>query len=225
MIKVSIVEDNFHYRSALVKLFQNADGFVLKGAYSSAEEAFHDLLMHQPDIVIIDIQLPGMSGISLIRKMHFDLPGSQFLVYTLYQDNDIIIEAMRAGASGYILKGLNTEDIWNAVKELYAGGVPLSPSVARKIISFFQQTKNDINSYGLSERELEVLISMSKGLLYKEIAYKLFISSNTVKNHLKSIYKKLHVQNKIEAINKYETRTPGIFNLDFLPNNSPLKPN
>src|SRR5260221_12859499 len=97
MIKVAIVEDNFHYRSALVKLFQNTDGFLLKGAYSSAEEALPDLLLYQPDIVIIDILLQGMWGISLIRKIRFDLPVTQFLVYTLHQDNDIIIEAMRAG--------------------------------------------------------------------------------------------------------------------------------
>jgi NarL family two-component system response regulator LiaR len=225
MIKVAIVEDNFHYRSVLVKLFQNADGFLLKGAYASAEEALPGLLMHQPDIAIIDIQLPLMSGISLIQKIRFDLPSTQFMVCTLHQDNDNVFEAMRAGASGYILKDFNTENIRAAVKELYAGGVPMTASVARQVISFFQQTQNDMTSFGLSERELDVLISMSKGLLYKEIADKLFISSNTVKNHLKSIYKKLHVQNKIEAINKYETRGPGRFNPDFPSNNPYLKPN
>jgi DNA-binding NarL/FixJ family response regulator len=215
MIKVAIVEDNFYHRLAMVKLFQNADGFLLNGAYSSAEEALPGLLMHQPDITIIDIQLPVMSGISLIQKLRFDLPRTQFLICTLYQDNDIIFEAMRAGASGYILKDFNTEEIRNAVKELYAGGVPLSPAVARKIINFFRQVKSDIDSYGLSERELEVLMSMSKGLLYKEIADTLFISRNTVKNHLKSIYKKLRVQNKIEAINKYESSTHVFFKLIF----------
>lgn len=137
MIRVAIVEDNFHYRSALVKLFQSVDGFMLKGAYSSAEEASPGLIIHQPDIAIIDIQLPGISGISLIQKIRFDLPGIQCLVCTMHQDADIIFEAMKAGASGYILKDFNTEYIRNAVKELYAGGVPLSVPVARKIISFF----------------------------------------------------------------------------------------
>ena len=206
MIKVAIVEDNLHYRSALVALLQSSELFSLQGIYSSAEDALHEILTIQPDVAIVDIQLPGISGISLIKRLRHEMPRTQFLICTLHQDNERIFEALKAGASGYILKDATADEIRNAVRELYMGGAPMSPYIARKIISLFHQTTPDISSYGLSERELEVLKLMSDGLLYKEIATQLSISGNTVKNHLKSIYKKLHVQNKIEAINKYQSR-------------------
>jgi NarL family two-component system response regulator LiaR len=206
MINVSIVEDNSHYRSALSKLFDGSDLFRLSGAYSSAEEAWPKLLMNQPDIAIVDIRLPAMSGISLIQNIRKDMPLTQFMVCTSYYENDRIIEALKAGASGYILKDTSAEDIKRAVKELFMGGAPMSPYIARKLIGLFQQSEPDSNAYGLSEREQEVLRLLSDGLQYKEIAESLFISSNTVKNHLKSIYKKLHVQNKIEAINKFQAK-------------------
>ena len=212
MIKVAIVEDNLHYRSAWANLLENADDFLLKGVYSSAEEALPNLLLHQPDIAIISIQLPVMSGISLIQRVRYKMPGTHFLICTLYQDNDRIFEALIAGAAGYILKNASTQEIKNAVKELFSGGAHICPYIARNIITLFQKTKGDINQYGLSYRELEVLRLVSKGLLYKEIAEKLFISGNTVKNHLKSIYKKLHVQNKTEAINIFQSRNPIFFN-------------
>jgi NarL family two-component system response regulator LiaR len=211
MIKVAIVEDNLHYRSAWAKLLENADGFHLNGVYSSAEEALPNLLLRQPDIAMISIQLPVMSGISLIQRVRHKMPGTHFLICTLYQDNDRIFEALIAGAAGYILKNATAEEIKNAVKDLFLGGAHICPYIARNIIALFQKTKGDIDHYGLSYRELEVLRLISKGLLYKEIAEKLFISGNTVKNHLKSIYKKLHVQNKTEAINIFQSRNPIFF--------------
>lgn len=210
MINVSIVEDNYHYRSALAKLFDDSVLFHLNGAYSSAEEAWSQLIMYQPDIAIIDIRLPSMSGISLIQNIRKEMPLTQFMVCTSYYENDRIIEALKAGASGYILKDTSAEDIKRAVKELFMGGAPMSPYIARKLISLFQQSQPDQSSFGLSEREQNVLKFLSDGLIYKEIAEKLSISSNTVKNHLKSIYKKLHVQNKTEAINKYQARLTGL---------------
>ena len=206
MIKVAIVEDNIHYRSALVKLLENSEHFLLKGVYSSAEEALPSLLALQPDVAVIDIQLPAMSGIALIEKIRFQLPRTQFLVCTLHQDNNNVFEALRAGASGYILKSTAADDITIAIKELHMGGAPMSPYIARKIVGLFQQSNRFDDNFGLSEREHEVLKLMCDGLLYKQIADRLFISSNTVKNHLKSIYKKLHVHNKIEAINKYKSK-------------------
>lgn len=206
MIKIAIVEDNLHYRSALVKLLQNSELFLLKGVYATAEDAITGLFTDEPDITLIDIQLPKMSGITLIQKVRYQLPKTQFLICTLHQDNQNIFEALRAGASGYILKSTPADEIKNAIKELYMGGAPMSPYIARKIIGLFHQGTPNFDSYGLSDRELEVLELMSNGLLYKQIADRLFISSNTVKNHLKSIYKKLHVHNKIEAINKYQAK-------------------
>jgi len=206
MIEVSIVEDNQHYRSALETLLGSSDLFLLKGTYASAEEALPNLLLHQPDIAIIDIKLPLMSGTSLIRNIRHKMPRTQFLVCSLHNDNDHIVDALKAGASGYILKDASPAEIRNAVQELFMGGAPMSPYIARKIISLFQQINPFVNSYGLSDRELDVLKLLSQGLLYKEIAERLFITDNTVKNHIKSIYKKMHVQNKIEAINKYKSQ-------------------
>jgi len=205
MIEVAIVEDNNHYRFALAKILESSNLFFLNGSYASAEEAMPNLLMYPPDIAIVDIQLPEMSGISLIRKIRHEIPKTQFLICSLHQDNEQVFEAINAGASGYILKESSPDEIRSAVKDLFMGGAPMSPYIARKIITLFQQPRQtDINVYGLSERELDVLKLLSQGLLYKEIAEKLFIADNTVKNHLKSIYKKLHVQNKIEAINKFK---------------------
>ena len=206
MIKVAIVEDNFHYRSALVALLESSGLFLLKGIYATAEEAMTGLTVQPPDIAIVDIQLPGMSGISLIKTIRGSMPRTQFMICTLHQDNERIFEALKAGASGYILKDASADEIRNAVKDLFMGGAPMSPYIARKIIGLFHETAPDVKTYGLSDREQEVLELMCNGLLYKEIALKLSISGNTVKNHLKSIYKKLHVQNKIEAINKYQSR-------------------
>jgi NarL family two-component system response regulator LiaR len=204
MIKVAIVEDNLHFQQALTNLLNSSGLFKLWGVYRSAEEALGGLPANQPDIAIVDIKLLGMSGISLIKKVRQITPSTQYMICTLYQDNEYIFDALKAGASGYILKDASGEEIKTAIKDLYMGGSPMSPYIARKIINLYRHKEpQHANSFGLSEREIEVLQLMSSGLLYKEIADKLLISSNTVKNHLKSIYRKLHVQNKIEAVNKF----------------------
>jgi DNA-binding NarL/FixJ family response regulator len=128
------------------------------------------------------------------------------MICTLHQDNEFIFEALNAGASGYILKDATGDEIKTAIKDLFLGGSPMSPYIARKIINVFREKEPLENQFGLSEREQEVLKLMSKGLLYKEIAAQLFISGNTVKNHLKNIYRKLHVQNKMEAVNKFKSK-------------------
>jgi NarL family two-component system response regulator LiaR len=206
MIKVAIVEDNIRFQSALTSLLKSSDLFELCGVYSSAEEAMLGLPVNQPDIAVIDIKLPDMSGIALIKKVRQITTFTQYMICTLHQDNEYIFEALKAGASGYILKDASGEEIRTAVRDLFMGGSPMSPYIARKIINLFRPNEPQPNLYGLSEREQEVLKLMSSGLLYKEIADKLFISDNTVKNHIKSIYKKLHVQNKIEALNKFMSK-------------------
>ena len=205
MIKVAVVECDFFYRFLLERLFENSDLFNLAGTYASAEEALPNLLKRQPDVAIIDIQLPVMSGISLIQRLRDKMPRTQFMIFSSSQDNSDIFAALKAGASGYILKSATGQEITTAVKDLFMGGAPISPGVARKIISLFQNKRSDLTSFGLSEREQEVLKLMSKGMLYKEMAERLAISSNTIKNHLRNIYKKMNVQNKIEAINKYQS--------------------
>lgn len=204
MITVSIVEDNDQFRIALEGVVKGQNDFALVGSYSSAEKAIHALPDAPPDIVISDISLPGMRGTELIVKIKDKMSKTQFMVCSIHDDDDTVFEALKSGASGYILKDpITSEEIVKAIRELYNGGSPMSPFIARKVISSFQKpVVSDPNSL-LSQREKEVLELLAKGMLYKEIAEKLEVSHETVKKHLKNIYQKLHVQNKIEALNKF----------------------
>ena len=204
MIKVSIVEDNDQFRIALETIVNLQKDTTLTGSYTSAEKALDALEQSPPDIAIIDISLPGMRGTELIVRLKDKLQQTQFMVCTIHDDNDSIFEALKSGASGYILKDpVTAEEIVKAIYDLYNGGSPMSPFIARKVIGTFQKPMiNDVNSL-LSQREKEVLELVAQGLMYKEIAIRLTISSETVKKHLKNIYHKLHVQNKVEALNKF----------------------
>ncbi|MFI5133255.1 MAG: response regulator [Chitinophagales bacterium] len=204
MITVSIIEDNDQFRNALEAIIASQDELALVGSYASAEKAINAIIENPPDIVITDITLPGMRGTELIVRVKDKMPKTQFMVCSIHDDDDSIFEALKSGASGYILKDpVTTEDIVKAIHELYNGGSPMSPFIARKVIYSFQKPIiNDTNSL-LSPREKEVLELLAKGMLYKEIAERLGVGTETVKKHLKNIYQKLHVQNKIEAINKF----------------------
>lgn len=205
MITVSIVEDNEQFRAALETIIGSQDDFVLSGTYDSAEKAIAGLAARVPDIVIVDITLPGIKGTELIQRMRDKLPGTQFMVCSIHDDNERIFEALEKGASGYILKDpVTAADIVRAVRDLYQGGSPMSPYIARKVISRFQKPPVSEEEALLSMREKEVLDLIAKGLLYKEIANRMGVTHETVKKHLKNIYQKLHVQNKIEALNKYK---------------------
>ena len=156
------------------------------------------------DIVIADISLPGMRGTELIVRLKDKMPQTQFMVCSIHDDNDTIFEALKCGASGYILKDpVTADEIIKAIHDLYKGGSPMSPYIARKVIDSFQKPVESNENSTLSIREREVLELLAKGLLYKEIAEKLGVTHETVKKHLKNIYQKLHVQNKIEALNKF----------------------
>jgi len=204
MIRVSIIEDNDQFRKALETIINQVKDTTLVGSYTSAEKAMIGLLQSPPDIAIVDISLPGIRGTELIVRMKDKIRNTQFMVCTIHDDNDTIFEALKSGASGYILKDpVTVEEISKAIHDLYNGGSPMSPFIARKVIGTFQKPAiNDANSL-LSLREKEVLELVAKGLLYKEIALRLEISTETVKKHLKNIYQKLHVQNKVEALNKF----------------------
>lgn len=205
MITVSIVEDNDQFRNGLEAIINNEDEFFLAGSYTSAERAMIDLPQKPPDIVIADISLPGIRGTEMIVRLKDQMVRTQFMVCSIHDDNDTIFEALKCGASGYILKDpVTAEEIVKGIRDLYNGGSPMSPYIARKVITSFQKPiVNDDNS-SLSIREKEVLELLSKGLLYKEIAEKMGVTHETVKKHLKNIYQKLHVQNKIEALNKFK---------------------
>lgn len=205
MITISIVEDNEQFRNGLEAIISSENDFFLTGSYSSAEKAIADLPVNAPDIVIADISLPGMKGTELIVRMKNILTQTQFMVCSIHDDNDTIYEALKCGASGYILKEpVTASEICIAIRNLYNGGSPMSPFIARKVISSFQKPALQAQNLLLSTREKEVLELLAKGLLYKEIAEKLGVTHETVKKHLKNIYQKLHVQNKIEALNKYK---------------------
>lgn len=204
MISIAIVEDHPQYRTCLKTIVNENKDLNINGIYTTGEEALIGLLENPPNIAIVDIELKGITGIELIQRIRLKLPNTQFLICTSYQNNDYVFNALRSGALGYIVKGSTADEILNAIFELHNGGSPMSPYIARKVINLIQP-KEEPNNFNLSERELQVLSLLSKGLLYKEISDRLLISPNTVKNHCKNIYKRLHVQNKIEALNKYRS--------------------
>lgn len=204
MISVSIIEDNDQFRTALETIIAAQDEMSVTHTYPDAEKAVEPVLASPPDIIIVDINLPGMRGTELIVLLKDKLPQTQFMVCSIHDDNETVFEALKCGASGYILKDpVTASEIVKAIHDLYNGGSPMSPYIARKVISSFQKPQVNDEQSILSSREREVLELLSKGLLYKEIAERLGVTHETVKKHLKNIYQKLHVQNKIEALNKF----------------------
>jgi DNA-binding NarL/FixJ family response regulator len=207
-IFVSIVEDIQDIRAGLEKIINEAPGLVCLSAYSNAEDAMMGLPVRRPDIVIMDINLTGMSGIECLRKVKAICPKLQFIMFTIYEDSEQIFEALSSGATGYLLKNTPHNDIPEAIAELYRGGAPMSAGIAKKVITHLQQkTHVAQESSQLSARENEVLQLLGKGFLYKEIAQQLGISTGTVTQHIHNIYEKLHVQNRTEAINKVYGRS------------------
>ena len=204
MIRLAVVEDNDQFRNALEAIIASQDDMLLTGSYPDAEKAYEATDHPAPDIIITDLGLPGMQGNEFMIRIKQKFPQVQFLVCTIHDDDETVFDALKSGATGYILKEMATvEDISKAIHELYNGGAPMSPYIARKVLATFQKPALNEEKSLLSVREKEVLQLLSKGLLYKEIASTLGVSTETVKKHLKNIYQKLHVQNKIEAINKF----------------------
>ncbi len=203
-INVAIVEDLEEIREALQSFINMDSDLNLAGAFSNAEDAIAMLPSLQPDLVVMDINLPGMSVIECIREIKPLCASTQFMMFTVYEDDEKVFEALKAGASSYILKKHGSQKIIEALKELYHGGSPMSADIARKVVSVFHAHTNQTDpSYHLTKREIDILHWLAKGLLYKEIAPQLTISTNTVKQHIHNIYEKLHVQNRTEALNKY----------------------
>ena len=206
-ISVSIVEDMADVRQKVKHIIEDSEEFICLSTYSNAESALEELPKLNPDIVLMDINLPGMSGIECIKKVQKKSPQIQFMMFTIYENSEQVYEALAAGASGYLLKKTPPEKILEALKELYEGGAPMSTHIARKVVSFFQKENKAAGEMTqLSNREKEVLALLSKGFLYKEISDQLFISIGTVRQHIHNIYEKLHVQNRMEAINKFYGR-------------------
>lgn len=204
MIRVAIVEDNQEICTGISSLLNLTEGYECIAAFSNAEDAIIAIPTIQPDVALIDINLPGKNGIELIGELKPQNQNTQFVVFTVFEDTDKIFAALKAGASGYLLKSSSPQKIIEAIAEVNQGGSPMSGSIARKVISTFYPTPqaNDENSPKLSTREHEILTLLSKGFRYKEIADKLNISTETVRTHIRNIYQKLQVESSIEAINK-----------------------
>jgi DNA-binding NarL/FixJ family response regulator len=201
-ITLAIVEDLDEVREGLKQFICLNPEFRVLDTFKTAEEALHDLPRITPDIVIMDINLPGMNGIECIRQVKKKIPRTQFMMFTVYENDEKVFEALKAGASGYLLKNTGLLQITESLKELYNGGSPMSSNIARKLVTIFREQPEAEPVETLSKRENEVLQLLSKGLLYKEIADQLTISTGTVRQHIHRIYEKLHVQNRTEAINK-----------------------
>jgi DNA-binding NarL/FixJ family response regulator len=201
MIHICIIEDLPEIRDGLKRLINNQSNMTLAFAVESAEEAIPLLIEKEPDIAVIDINLPGINGIDCIRKVKNKCPQTQFMIFTIYENDEKVFDALAAGASGYILKKTPNEKVIEAIVDLHDGGSPMSGQIARKVIGFFNESKTPKHEL-LTKKENEILLLLSKGFLYKEVAFKLEITIGTVTQHIHNIYEKLHVSNKTEALNK-----------------------
>jgi len=204
-IKVAILEDLKDVVDLLREVINSQQDMECTCVFNSAEDAMHFLPHREVDILIVDIGLPRASGIDAIKYLSEKCPKMQFCMFTVYENDEKIFNSIQSGAKGYILKGSKKEKILESVRELYRGGSPMSPSIARRILEIFQKSQmNHISSpLPITDREREILALLSEGLLYKEIADQLSITTGTVKQHLHKIYEKLQVNNRTEAVNKF----------------------
>lgn len=211
-ITVCIVDDNKELRNALEEIVSMNGEYLCIGTMGSAEEAMAQIPVLQPNVVLMDINLgTAENGIDVVRVLKPRIPGTNFMMCTVYEEDEKIFEALSAGASGYILKKTDPAKLLDAIRELVQGGAPMSSQIARKVVAAFQQKQAAANSDNsklelLSTREKEILELLSRGLMYKEIASQLFLSPETVRKHVYHIYEKLHVSNRVAAVNKFYGR-------------------
>lgn len=206
-ITVSIVEDNDQLRTTLARVLARAEGFQCLGTYASAEAALEGLPKEKPDVVLMDINLPGINGVECVRQLKQLAPEIQAVMLTVYEDTENIFNALAAGATGYLLKRTPRDELLAALQEVRRGGSPMTAHIARKVVLSFQRpTASSEPTEELSPREKEVLDCLSQGFLYKEIAEKLGISYETVHTYIRRIYEKLQVRTRTEAVAKFLRR-------------------
>jgi DNA-binding NarL/FixJ family response regulator len=215
-ITISIVEDNDKLRGTLAKVIGRAEGFRFVSDYGTAEDALVDLPKVKPQVVLMDINLPGMNGVECVRKLKAILPQIQVMMLTVYEDTESIFNALAAGANGYLLKRTPTKELIDAIREVHRGGSPMTTNIARLVVQSFQKpvaapaapagagSAGDLSE--LSEREQQVLDLLAQGLIYKEIADKLNIGYETVHTYIRRIYEKLQVRTRTEAVAKFLQR-------------------
>jgi DNA-binding NarL/FixJ family response regulator len=203
-IRVAVVEDDPGIRRTLEIVLNGAPGYDCGGVFGSAEDALARLEQHLPDIVLMDIQLPGLSGVDCTSELKKRHPELQIIMLTVFEDDELVFDSLAAGASGYLLKRTPPAEILAAIVEVHRGGSPMSSYIARKVVQSFRRPCRDASeSLPLSEREREILQQLAKGYRYKEIADTLSISLDTVRTHLRRIYEKLHVHSRTEAVVKF----------------------
>ncbi len=208
MITVSIVDDEAKLRQSIATFVHGSPGFQCVSNYGSAEAALHGLPADKPDVVLMDINLGEMSGIECVEKLKAQVPDLQILMLTVYEDTEKIFRALAAGANGYLLKRSSPTKLLAAIREVHAGGSPMTSSIARKVVASFQKQKPAADATGekagpLSPREQAVLDGLAKGWTYKQLASELDISIDTIRTYIRRIYEKLHVQSRTEAVAKY----------------------
>jgi RNA polymerase sigma factor (sigma-70 family) len=204
---VSLVEDNEQLRKTLARVISRAEGFECLSDYGSAEAALEGLPKDRPQVVLMDINLPGINGVECVRKLKQTIPQTQVIMLTAYEDTENIFNALAAGASGYLLKRTKSAELLEAIKDVLKGGSPMTTHIARKVVQSFQQAHSSQQpTESLSAREKEVLDCLAQGLMYKEIAEKLGISYETVHTYIRRIYEKLQVRTRTEAVAKFLKR-------------------
>ncbi len=214
MIKVSIVEDDAKLRETLVRYFAGQTGFRCLKAYPNAEAALADIPLHPPDVVLMDINLPGMSGIDCVPRLRRAVPQLKIIMLTVFEEGEQVFQALSAGAFGYLVKSNRPAKILEAIREVFDGGSPMSGHIARKVVQSFQmhataKAAAQAETETLTKRELEVLQGLSRGHPYKEIARELDISLSTVRTYIQRIYEKLHVHSQTEAVMKFARKQGG----------------
>lgn len=208
-IHVAIIEDDKTIREGIAKLISAQNEINLIGSFEDAESFMKEIEKLRPDVALMDIELPGHSGISCVQYLKPKYPGVQFMMFTVFNNPNKTFDALLAGATGYILKSEPSDKIIEAIKEIHKGNSPMSPQIARFVVNHFnRQNKSSAQIEALSLREREVLSYLSRGFVYKEIADKMTISVDTVRSFIRKIYEKLHVHNRTEAINKFREGLP-----------------
>ena len=202
LIKVSAVEDNEFMREGWEEIIKSQDDFLLIGSYESCEDAFADDEFKFTNIVLMDIELPGMNGIEGVKYIRENYPDMIVVMATVFDDNEHVFEAIRNGAIGYMLKKTNPETFSNAIRTAMDGGSPMTPEIARKVIQFMQPQKSDDPEVQLTEREQEILKELATGKSYKDIGDSIYLSEDGVRYHIRNIYQKLHVNSRSQAVAK-----------------------
>lgn len=203
-IRVTIFEDNANLRKGLMFLINGSEGFECVGAFANCDNLIKNMMDTKPDVVLMDIEMPGINGIEAVKKIKEQFPQIKVLMETIFEDDEKVFNSICNGAEGYILKNTQPAQILAAIKEIYEGGAPMTPSIASKVLSMFKSGKYYVkdDSFNLTEREQEILKCLVEGMSYKLIAETCFISYDTVSTHIKNIYKKLQVNSKSEAVVK-----------------------